>query len=346
MTLNRLMLPTRLPHRCEIRTGDQAPTRGGKTRPNRLEHFRITGPKEICEAVADVYGGEPRPWEGAPTPGAWEVYTNTDTLHVAVPINMPDVLDGPMWELWTAGGRVRRCDGQTCETTRVEGDQAVTESVPCMCNPDEPECKATTRLRVIITTIPGVGTDRLVTHSIHAGMEIPGVLEFLRLSGASGLVPAYLRIQTKTVKRTGQQTKTFPVVTLDPQVQTAALLAGDSFRDATWTQHRAQLADYEGSPGRLNAAQGRPVIESGEVSTADYVAARWDELKAAWPGDTASLVAALKEAGITGREMLADPDHLQHAHRVVAAATAMPRLDPDDEVDAEIQVHPDQERLA
>ena len=331
MSLNRLMLPTRLPHRCEIRTGDQAPTRGGKTRPNRLEHFRITGPKETCEAVAAVYGGEPRPWDGAPTPGAWEVYTNTDVLHVAVPINMPDVLDGPMWELWTGGGRVRRCDGQTCEATRVAGDGAVTETIPCQCNPDAPECKVSTRLRVLITRIPGIGTDRLVTHSIHAAMEIPGVIDFLRLTGATGLVPAHLRIRTKTVKRTGEQTKTFPVVTLEPLVEVADLLAGTS-------------------PAQLTAPTTRPALEAGtgEVTTEEYVKAMWAELLAAWPGTATTLADALRAEGITGRAMLAEPDVLEHARDIVADAkpTGTTSTDPDDHnPDGDIEVHPDQESM-
>lgn len=329
MTLNRLMLPTRLPHRCEIRTGDQQATRGGRTRPNRLEHFRITGPRDICEAVAARYGGEPREWDGAPTPGAWEVYTTTDTLPVAVPINMPDLLDGPMWELWTGGGRVRRCDGQTCETTRVQGDQAVTETVPCMCNPDAPECKATTRLRVLITGVPGIGTDRLVTHSIHAAMEIPGVIQLAREMGLTGLVPGFLRLKTKTVKRVGQPTNTFPVVTLDIPLDITDYVTAPAGR-----QHLEAPA-----PDQQALESGRPVDGEGVETPRDTHNRIRDALIADYGKD-----AVKHQWELMGSPLLTDENAPELRGRLREQAR-MPRLDPDDAVDGEVEVHPDQETL-
>lgn len=319
MTTNRLALPTRLPHAGEIRTGEQVATKTGRTRPSRLEHFRLTGPEFTLRAAADIYGGEPRPWDDAPTAGAWELYTQTDTLHVAVILNDPDVLDSGHWEHWSGGGRLRRCDGQTCEHTVVTGTgdntKAETRLVPCMCDPENPECKPTTRLRVVLPLIPGLGTWRLVTHSIYAAMEIPGVIEFLRLQGARGTIEAYLRIRDREVKRPGQPTKRFPVVTLDPQVTTSALFTSSAFRDDTWQRHRPQL-----DTGHVEQVKALEAATQATHPDTQLIRLRWREVVDAAGGDEDAAKTACQTAGLESSAELARDMDFQRA--LVAAHQA------------------------
>lgn len=322
MTTNRLTLPVRLPHAGEIRTGEQVPTRNGRTRPARLDTFRLTGPEMTVRAAADIYGGDPRPWEDAPTPNQWEVVTNTDTLHCGVILNDPDALDSGHWELWTGGGRIRRCDGQTCEHTEVRGtgdkQEAVTTTRPCLCDPESPECKPTTRLRVILPLIPGVGVWRLVTHSVYAAMEIPGVIGFLQLNQAQSPCPAYLRIQQREVKRPGEPTKKFPVVTLDPQVQVSALLAPGAFHDDAWAEHRPQLQAGREEEVRAIAAASEAAPDD-EQARKRLVAQRWQDVLVAAGGDEDLAKAACRDAGLTSSGGLADDDLYTAA---IAAASA------------------------
>ena len=94
----------------EIRMGEQVPTSGGKTRPAKLEHFRFTtGEHDLAQDLAELYGGEPRPWKGHD--GKWEVYSQVSEINVMIPWHP---LESITWyEHWTAGGLQRRCDGNT-----------------------------------------------------------------------------------------------------------------------------------------------------------------------------------------------------------------------------------------
>lgn len=315
-TTGRRALTPRLPHAGEIRLGEKKVSRGGKTYPARLDRFRLTGPEHAIRSVADVYGGDPRPWDDPDHPGQWEVYSQTDTLHVAVPVDTPDALDAGCYELWARGGRVRRCDGQTCTLYRAEGEgdkaRIVTSEAPCMCDPDAPPdtiCKPTTRLRVILPLIPGIGTWRLSTGSVYAAAELAGSLLVLREGGARGLVPAYLRIAQREQKRHGLPTRRFPVPVLEPVVQSAALLAADAFTDTRWQQHRPQLAapDRERDLVAIEALTG-----AGHVDEEKVIAERFRELER-WEPDFAELTRKLSGIGLTGNTDLLDDGNYARA---------------------------------
>ena len=203
-----------------IRLGEQVPItkRDGTpgTAPKKINSFRFTSSDEqSINAVAALYGGEPKRWDGAPVGEQFELYTETNDIDVIVP---PVDLAWSQWfELWSGGGCLRRCDGQT----------NVLNDSDCACDPDERECKTTTRLSVILVGIDGVGLFRLETHGYNAASELLGTVEILRTLQSRGqMVPARLRLEQRQSKRDGK-TFNFAVPVLDLKVNVAAMLTGD-----------------------------------------------------------------------------------------------------------------------
>lgn len=323
----RRALTPRLPHAGEIRLGEKRKNSRGREYPARLDRFRLTGPEHSIRSVADVYGGDPRPWDDPDHPGAWEVHSGTDTLHVLIPVDTDDALDAGWYEMWAKGGRVRRCDGQTCTRYRVEGDgdqaRVVTDEVPCMCDPDaDPDtiCKPTTRLRVILPLVEGLGTWRLSTGSVYAAAELAGSIAALRAGGATGLVPAYLRIAQREQKRHGLPTRRFPVPVIEPIVRPASLVAADTFRDQAWRDHAPQLTAPPPHVAALEAATADPAQ--------DTIRSRWRELTATGLAMD-RIVHALQQVGVTSSQALADDHVWQQAVDAVRRAAAHPHRDPD-----------------
>lgn len=181
-----------------IRTGQLVAGDHGKRRPARLDTFRLTSPtRTLIEAAADVYGGTVSPWDQQ-----WEVVTGANALDIIVPPGMPATT---WYELWTAAGCSRRCDGVTNTITMV----------PCECPPDVGErvrlskkgeaCKSTTRLAVILPRLPDLGVWRLESHSFYAARELAGAVDVLAAASSAGrLIPARLRIEARTKTVPGQ----------------------------------------------------------------------------------------------------------------------------------------------
>lgn len=206
MDMPILDLQRRLRELGRIRIGK----RDGK-RPARLETFRLTSTSEtLIQHAAGLYGGIPQVWDDAPgLSRQWEVITEVDRLPVAIP---PGVSVSQWYELWSGGGCVRRCDGQT---EMISGDPCVCRSVS-----DEIECKPTTRLSVILPELPDVGVWRLETHGWYAATELAGMAELLQ---ARGPVSAHLRIEQRTTLSRGQ-TRHFPVPVIETDARLGDLL--------------------------------------------------------------------------------------------------------------------------
>lgn len=193
-----------------------------RTRPEKLGTFRLTSPDRFrIEQAAELYGGEVAEWQ-SPAGKQWEVVTTTDTLDVVVP--PADLAFSQWYELWSAGGCVRRCDGATEQNTQG----------PCLCDPerraagDEDQCDVHTRLSVLLRDLPGFGTWRLDTQGYYAAVELAGTVEILsQAAGMGRLLPARLRLEQRQVKRK-RQTRNFAVPVLDVEVAPAALLAGQA----------------------------------------------------------------------------------------------------------------------
>ena len=198
-----------------IRLGEQVETAKGGTRPARLETFRFTSPSEAAiNAIADLYGGDPRPWGD----GQHEVITKAKEIEVAVPTGFDPVSQS--YEMWSAGGCTRRCDGQT---EYISGGA-------CMCDAelleqgDASVCKPTLRVSLLLPDVPLVGVWRLETHGYYANTELPAMIAMLQ--AVPRHVRGTLRLEKRSVKRDGK-TRTFPVPVLDVHVSMAAIVDGD-----------------------------------------------------------------------------------------------------------------------
>lgn len=185
-----------------IRLGDKGP----KGEPRRLTTFRLTSASRThLEAAAAVYGGEVRRWQGAPDEGYWELLTTSHELRIRIPPTLASY--SQTYELWDAGGCVRRCDG-------------VRESVsggPCLCDAAKRACAITTRVSVMLRGVPGLGVWRLETHGWNAATTLPATLELLGAVGAPW-IPAVLRLEQRSQRKRidgRAQTRRFVVPVVD-----------------------------------------------------------------------------------------------------------------------------------
>ncbi|MCI0585004.1 MAG: hypothetical protein L0227_19280, partial [Chloroflexi bacterium] len=202
-----------------IRIGQQVPIGNGRTRPAKLDTFRLTsGDRQRIEEAAALFGGEVRPWQ-APAGPQFEVVTTTASIDVIVP---PSAMAfSQYYELWSAGGCQRRCDGET---------ESLTEQA-CLCDPAARECDIHTRLSLMIRDLPGLGLWRIDTQGYYAAREIAGAVEIMTMAAGRGiLLPARLLLEQRSVKRPGKdgkpQTFRFAVPRLDPGITPGELLLG------------------------------------------------------------------------------------------------------------------------
>ncbi|MFJ9029762.1 hypothetical protein ACIRQP_14760 [Streptomyces sp. NPDC102274] len=264
----------------EIRIGHVVPTgktrRDGKpgTRPAKLNEFRFTSPsREILTSVAELYGGEVKPWtpaNGGPT--EFEVYSTTNRLPVLIP---PRDAVSQWYELYAGSKCQRRCDG----VTEHKRDR------PCMCDPDNRECSITTRVNVMLRDVPALGQWLLVSKGFYAAVTLPPAAELLAQAG--GYVAGWLGMEEKLVQRE-QGPARFMVPTLDVEITPAALMAG---------QITGAPAVAQG-PERVAITGGRPdyAALAAVAKTPTEVGALWKQAVDAKHMDDA-LAATLKARG-------------------------------------------------
>lgn len=200
-----------------IRMGEKRTSKNGKKYPASLTTWRLTSrDRQRVEAVAAVYGGTVKPWEGE-----HEVVTTTDVLDIAV---MPGQALSQWNEQWGQQPDrgddkprpvmcLRRCDGQT----ELISDR------PCLCRAETDEgaeraCKSTTHLSVILRKIPGFGVWRVTSRGENAADELAGMAEMLEALTARGTpVPARLRLDQRESVGTDGVSHRFvvPVIDLD-----------------------------------------------------------------------------------------------------------------------------------
>ena len=183
-----------------IRLGEK----GAKGQPVKLTKFRFTSQDEAAiKRIADLYGGEPNRWTDAPTSDQWEVTVEQTSIPVILPPSKSAL--SAFYELWSGGGCQRRCDGQT----------ELLSDKPCLCDPDNRECKPTTRLAVILTDLGTSGVWRLETKGWNALTELSGSMEIADALG-KGLTRAKLSLQERISKRDGKTHRfVVPVVEID-----------------------------------------------------------------------------------------------------------------------------------
>lgn len=261
-----LDLQRRLAEIGRIRIGQQVPTGNGRSRPAKLATFRLTSPDRLrIQHAAGLYGGQPTEWQ-APAGPQWEVVTESDALNVIVPPS--DMAFSQHYELWSGGGCQRRCDG------RIE---SISQG-PCVCDPDERECKIHTRLSVMLRDLPGLGVWRIDTSGFYAALELQGAVEVMQLAASRGqMLPARLRLEQRQIKRAGQGVKRFAVPVLDVEISPAQLFgsAGPTQITAGQPAERLQINGAAGdqASGPVDAsAPLTPVPESVPEAPAPSVA--------------------------------------------------------------------------
>lgn len=213
-------LQRRLAEIGRIRIGQQLTSPNGKARPAKLDTFRLTSPdKTRIEHAARLWGGRPKQWE-APAGKQWEVITSTAVIDVIVPPS--DMAFSQWYELWSAGGCQRRCDGRF---------ESISDG-PCLCDPDNRACDIHSRLSVLLADLPGLGVWRIDTSGYYAAVELQGAVEVIQLAAGRGqMLPARLRLEQRAVKRpdpeTGKPvTRRFAVPMLDIEVSPGQLMSG------------------------------------------------------------------------------------------------------------------------
>jgi hypothetical protein len=193
-----------------IRLGE----RGAKGQPTRLDTWRLTSAsRDLLESAAKVYGGAVEEWTDAPDKGYWQLTTDTASLDVIVPPGDPY---SQFYELWSGGGCKRRCDGAT---ELLSGEA-------CKCDPEERECKITTRVNVMLPRVAGLGVWRLESHGYYAAAELPDALDLLQQISGGRMVSGVLRIEQRSSKKDGR-TNRYPVPVLDLPNVTLASLVGN-----------------------------------------------------------------------------------------------------------------------
>lgn len=185
----------RPPELGRIRAGHVVATSGGRSRPAKLSTWRLTSNDDtLISAARDMYGGVVERWND----DGWQVVTDVDELDVVIPPQA--VADGQWFEIWTAGGLRRRCDGLV-----ATNDRGQTRECSTLCDPDDRECRLVTRIRFVLPNLPGVGVWVLTTGSYHAAAELPPVVDLLIRAAAPNLASAVLALEQRHVTKSGER---------------------------------------------------------------------------------------------------------------------------------------------
>lgn len=232
----------------------------GKSRPVKLETFRLTSPDRLkIEAAAALYGGEVSEWR--PNEGAalqWQVTTTVDRLDVRVPPGNPVEQN---YELWAAT-RQRLCDGVF---ERMKGQ-------PCVCPADLMErkqlatrgnaCKPVTLLSLLLADLPGLGVWTLSSTGDAAADELYATAQLLQRAEERGaFLPAVLRIEQREARGSGELHK-YAVPVLDVQASMLQLESGEFSARTAITTGSAQTA-LPSTP--TPSAADRPAIQPPTV---------------------------------------------------------------------------------
>lgn len=324
MPISPIVLQRRHAELGRIRLGAKTETSSGRTRPAKLEAFRFTSVSErYIRDLAELYGGEPRPWDNNGVP-SWEVYTDATSIPV---IAVKGGLSQWM-ETWSGGGCIHRCDGERS----TEGDY---------CDPEDRahrDAKPTTRLSVMLPELEAIGVWRMESHGWNAAAEIPAVAELAQYVG--DLVPANLNLVQRRSVRDGQ-TSRFVVPVLDLQIGTARLKeivaakSGAPALEAADSSSRAPALESPSTPG--------PAAAYDQALAAVAAAQDLDRLGEVWE--------IAKGQGLVGAQSTATPERdyfvatwKARAQDLKATASAPPpgaqEPDEDGAVDAELVQEP------
>jgi hypothetical protein len=302
-----------------LRIGQQVATDSGKMRPSRLDTFRFTTQsRPTAEAIAALYGGTIRDWEGQ-----FEVITKESAIGVTVPPR--DEVISQWYEMWSKGGCQRRCDSQSeqisggpclCPHAANPADEAdvaakaLERSRLASLNPPQ-ACKIVTRISVMIPDLPGLGVFRLDTGSYYAAVEIGDSAALMQMARDKGVfLPAMLRIEHRS-RVAGGTTKKFPVPVLEVlatfrDLATGAIEAGGmaaQLPPAPGEKPKAITGRQAPAPARA-AAKPAQARRTGPVRTAQDIADA--AMQASTREDVRVLIAEAKQNGLGGEQVYSD----------------------------------------
>lgn len=247
-----------------------------------LKHWRLTTPKrELLDGAAALYGGTVRPWheQRANPPHQFELYTETDTLDVAV---VPGGFSA-WYEEWGGGGVLKRCDGTTCsQPVRVGDDEVEMIEVPCICRAQQAmACKPYVRLSVVLPRVPFAGVWRLETKSWNALDEIAAMEAMIMQLQAHGITEARLTInQRKTVIAGRTRHYVVPVLWVPHTPEDIALGRGSLRALSSSTTRELNAGDAPptdapqtkvGPPGPDRGPENEDWFEDAEIVDAELV---------------------------------------------------------------------------
>lgn len=216
-----------------------------------IDTFRFTSPHaDVIDAAAAQFGAKqgPRPWSD-PKMGVanqFEVITEVSQIDVFLP---PEALSC-WYEQWSGGGCVRRCDGEQVQVVVGSGDESAMSEVPCICDvEDNMQCRPTSRLSVILPTLPFRGVWRLESKGWNAMHELSGMeAAIASLQQSMGVIKAQLSLEQRTQRVMGQ-TKKFVVPKLGLPVSAHELMAGQARPNAlTAPDNVVQLRELPEAP--------------------------------------------------------------------------------------------------
>jgi hypothetical protein len=204
--------------------------------PKASTSFVLTAPSPTTlEPLARDFGGRVEPYTPqGQSEDAFRVVTESAELVGMFPApHVEDVFD-QWYELWTAIGRARKCDGELCdfvdETTGEVGTGA-----PCLCTDDpyakatERECSPRTRLRLWLPQTVGLGVWEVSTSSVWAAFGLASQLAILEqvLGGDLRSAPVVLRYLPRAIRYRDASGKahrtTKRIVTIDLALHVAEL---------------------------------------------------------------------------------------------------------------------------
>lgn len=214
-------IDTRAPEAGRIRLGVKT-ERAMKS----IDTFRFTSPlRRPIEQLAARYGGTVSEWNDsrANPSRQWQVITTTNEIRVLL---LPGGFSS-WYELWTAGGCERRCDGEVCAQPQQRGPDIELVDVPCICDrAGVMQCKPYSRLTVLLPDIDFVGTWRLESKGKSALQELPGMHNLILQFAQQGRLPeAQLHVERRERMTMGKKRNyVAPRLTLPYSLDDAAAL--------------------------------------------------------------------------------------------------------------------------
>jgi hypothetical protein len=310
----------------------------GKLRPQSSPNWILTSPnRDYIDAAAAIWGGPVDLWQPLGNgPKVWRVITERPRIPAILPPGDPL---NQAYEMWSAGGCQRRCDGeieqrtqQPCLCRAQFGDDI--HLVPSLGPDKKPQrCQIHTRLSVFLPDLPDIGMWRVETHGYWPSVRITGYVEFIKGQvGTSVMVPIGLGIEPRTKVTDGKTSHyveivvslwnpvTFGEIAASPQVLAIGGPADDRTIEAPPERPAIGAAPSNGTgvPEPVAADAVDWLARFAAASTMDELRDLWrqagganaldEDTRKAWHAKGMELKAAARGAEPTEQEETAEPE--------------------------------------